>query len=118
MAHSPYETMLCSTDHRQYLNAYAARRDFVTKQVFPGASQSIRDDRSVNLRLNGSLIEQFIVASCAPDTTLLGGKPNFSVTYLSAHTKTSADASIRSIRVGISDERAGLSDLYPTAQIF
>ncbi len=68
--------------------------------------------------LNASLNGVFVVPTYAPDTTVLGGHPSFSVAFMPAYTTASANVGLGPLSVSRSDSLFGGSDLYPTAQLF
>jgi hypothetical protein len=83
-----------------------------------GASQALQRGASLDLGLDGRFFGQFIVPSYAPDTTILGGKPNFSLAFMPAWTSASVSAQLGPFSAAKSQSVAGFSDLYPTAQLF
>ncbi|MGH6643922.1 MAG: phenol degradation protein meta, partial [Bradyrhizobium sp.] len=83
-----------------------------------GAGQPIQHGGRLELGLEGRFVGQFFVPSYAPDTTILGGRPNFSLAFLPADTSVSASAQLGPFSAAQSESRGGFSDLYPTAQLF
>jgi hypothetical protein len=83
-----------------------------------GGSRILQRGNSLDLGLDGRFVGQFIVPSYAPDTTILGGKPNFSMAFLPAWTTASAGVVLGPLSAARSQTTSGFSDLYPTAQLF
>jgi hypothetical protein len=68
--------------------------------------------------LSASLNGVFIVPTYAPDITVLGAHPSFSVAFMPASTTATANVGLGPLSVSRSDSLFGGSDLYPTAQLF
>ncbi len=83
-----------------------------------GGSRLLQRGRSLDLGLDGRFIGQFVVPSYAPDATILGGRPNFSMAFLPAWTTASVGAQLPPFSAAKSQTASGFSDLYPTAQLF
>ncbi len=82
------------------------------------ANQPLEFDGGLKLGVDASYFGQFIVPGYTPDTTFLGGRPSFSIALIPARNKVSADVSVGGISAAASDKVTGVSDLYPTAQLF
>ncbi len=82
------------------------------------ASEPLGFGNDLKLGVDASYFGQFIVPAYTPDTTILGGRPSFSLAFIPARSKVSADISIGGVSADASDEVTGMSDLYPTAQLF
>lgn len=61
---------------------------------------------------------QLIVPTYTPDTTILGGRPSFSLGFFPGWNQTSADVGIGALSASRTDDVTGFGDLYPTAQLF
>ena len=82
------------------------------------ASEPLGFGNDLKLGVDASYFGQFVVPAYTPDTTILGGRPSFSLAFIPARSKVSADISIGGVSAAASDEVTGMSDLYPTAQLF
>lgn len=83
-----------------------------------GANQILSLGSGLDLGVRGSLSEQFLTPSYAPDTTFLGGKPNFSLSIELAYATAGSAAQLEPAGPGVSGSLAGIGDLGPTAQLF
>ena len=82
------------------------------------ANQPLEFDGNLKLGVDADYFGQFIVPAYTLDATILGGRPSFSLAFIPARSKVSADISIGGVSADASDEVTGMSDLYPTAQLF
>lgn len=73
----------------------------------------------LKLGVDARYFGQFIVPAYTPDITIWGGRPSFSLAFIPAYNSVSADVSIAGAPpVSAQDSVTGMSDLYPTAQLF
>lgn len=93
---------------------------FVTYRYSSQSSHSrpLDFDGDLKLGLDADYLGQFIVPSYTLDTTVWGGRPSFSVAFIPAKNDVSADISIGGATASASDSVSGMSDIYPTAQLF
>jgi len=82
------------------------------------ANQPLEFGGDLKLGVDADYFGQFIVPAYTPDTTFLGGRPSFSLAFIPARNEVSADVSVGGVSAAASDEVTGMSDLYPTAQLF
>jgi hypothetical protein len=82
------------------------------------ANRPLEFGGNLKLGVDASYFGQFIVPAYTPDTTFLGARPSFSVALIPARNRVSADISVGGASASASDEVTGISDLYPTAQLF
>lgn len=82
------------------------------------ANQPLEFGGNLKLGVDASYFGQFIVPAYTPDTTFLGGRPSFSLAFIPARNQVSATVSVGGASAAASDEVTGMSDLYPTAQLF
>jgi hypothetical protein len=74
--------------------------------------------RILSSGLSSSFDGLFIAPTYTPDTTILGGRPSFSLTFAPAYNTSSANVSLGRLFASRSDSLVGGSDLYPTAQLY
>lgn len=73
----------------------------------------------LKLGVDARYFGQFIVPAYTPDVNIWGGRPSFSLAVIPAYNSVSADVSIAGgAPVSAQDSVTGMSDLYPTAQLF
>lgn len=82
------------------------------------ANQPLEFGGDVKLGVDADYFGQFFVPAYTPDTTILGGRPSFSIAFIPARNSVSADVSVGGISTSASDDVTSISDLYPTAQLF
>ena len=82
------------------------------------ADEPLGFGENLKLGVDADYFGQFIVPAYTLDTTFLGGRPSFSLAFIPARNKVSAGISIGSVSASGSDDVTGISDLYPTAQLF
>ena len=75
-------------------------------------------DNNLKLDVDARYFGQFIVPSYTPETTLWGGRASFSIALIPARNRVAANVSVGGIVRAASDTVTGISDLYPTAQMF
>jgi len=80
--------------------------------------QALGFGNNLKLDVDASYFGQFIVPSYTPETTLWGGRPSFSIALIPARNRVAANVSVGGIVTPASDGDTGISDLYPTAQMF
>lgn len=68
--------------------------------------------------LSTSFDSLFITPTYTPDGSILGARPNFSLSFAPSYNASSASVSVGSLSASRSDSVFGGSDLYPTAQLF
>ena len=83
-----------------------------------GAGRALPRGRLASAGLTGALNGVFIVPTYTPDTTFLGARPSFSMAFMPGYTTTSAAVSLGRLSASRSDSLFGISDLYPTGQLF
>ncbi|QIG49016.1 phenol degradation protein meta [Nordella sp. HKS 07] len=73
---------------------------------------------TVSFGVDADFFGQFIAPTYTPDTTIVGARPSFSVTFFPGWNQTSADVRVGPLSASRTDEITGFGDLYPTAQLF
>lgn len=83
-----------------------------------GAGQILALGNGLGRGVKGSISEQFFSPSYAPHTTLLGGQPNFSLSFGPAYATAAGTPLSADVSAEVSGSLAGFGDLSPTAQLF
>ena len=83
-----------------------------------GASRPLQLGNTLDFGVKGEFFGQFLAPSYAPDTTFLGGRPNFSLAFMPAWSSASVSGQLGPFGAAKSESVTGFSDLYPTAQLF
>jgi len=82
------------------------------------ASAPTQRGRLLTSGLTTSFDALFVTPTYTPDTTILGARPSFSLSFAPAYNSTSADVGLGSASFSRSDSVFGGSDLFPTAQLY
>ncbi len=83
-----------------------------------GERVSLPRGHLLSLGLGGAFDGLFIVPTYTLDTTVLGGRPSFSVAFAPAYSSASDNMRIGQLSTTRADSLFGGSDLYPTAQLY
>ncbi|HKN30416.1 MAG TPA: transporter [Roseiarcus sp.] len=83
-----------------------------------GGNHALDLGRTLDFGVDGNFLGEFVAPSYAPDTTIFGGRPNFSLTFLPAASSASASVRLAPLSASKSQGVGGFGDLYPTAQLF
>jgi len=73
--------------------------------------------RTLDFGVDGNFLGEFFAPSYAPDVTIFGARPNFSLTFLPAYSRVSASV-VLGPHSANSQDLGGFGDLYPSAQLF
>lgn len=74
--------------------------------------------RELGLSVDARYLGQFFIPTYSPDSTILGGRAAFSLAFVLAKSDVSIDATLGDLSRSASETVGGISDLYPTAQLF
>lgn len=83
-----------------------------------GASTALNRGDALSLGVDTDFFGQFFVPTWVPDTTILGGRPAFSLAAFVGWNETTADVALGPLFASRTDSVTGFGDLYPTAQLF
>ncbi len=72
----------------------------------------------MRLGVDTGFFGQFVIPTYTPDAEFLGGRPSFSLGFLSAKNDVSASLALVTATGAASDSVTGIGDIYPTAQVF
>lgn len=73
---------------------------------------------NLKLGVDADYLGQFIVPSYTPDRTIWGARPSFSLAFIPAKNDVSANVAIGGTTSAAAHSVSGISDIYPTAQLF
>lgn len=83
-----------------------------------GRNSPTERGRDLAFGLDTDFTALFVAPTYAPDATIFGARPAFSLAFFPGWNEVSADVTAGSARRQRSDSVAGFGDLYPTAQLF
>lgn len=72
----------------------------------------------IGLGVDARYLGQFFVPTYSPETEIWGGQAAFSLAFILAKSDVSAEATLADLSRGASETVGGVSDIFPTAQVF